>query len=219
MIRVLTELGVPLKTILNMMKERTPAKTLKLLSEQSSKLYANLCRLQEALSVLRVFVGMLRDGIKADESELSVTHMSEIPITLGIPCEFEEGQSFYSEFARFSSQRYIPPLNMSYPIGGFFDSMETFLETPSCPTRFFSANPNGHAKKNEGLYLIGYTRGYYGQTNDLPEMMSDYAKKHKLVFDGPVYNLYLFDELSVNDPEKYLLQVCAQIMISGFPQN
>ena len=42
-------------------------------------------------------------------------------------------------------------------------------------------------KKVAGLYLTGYTRGYYGHVNDLPERMSAFAEKHDLVFTRPVY--------------------------------
>lgn len=62
-----------------------------------------------------------------------------------------------------------------------------------------------------GLYLVGYTHGYYGQTNDLPGKMAAYAKKHGLVFNGAVYNIYLTDETSVIDPDQYLLQVSASV--------
>jgi DNA-binding transcriptional MerR regulator len=211
MVRVLTELGVPLKIILEVVKERTPAKILRLLDDQSSRLYARLCHLQESHSVLRVYTGLLRDGITAEENELSVIHMAEMPITLGPPCEFGDDPNFYREFVRFCSQTHTPPLNMCYPIGGVFNSMDVFLNAPSQPSHFFSTDPVGTDRKKEGLYLVGYTRGYYGQTNDLPERLADHAKEHALVFDGPVYNLYLFDEVSVDNPEKYLLQAAAAI--------
>jgi effector-binding domain-containing protein len=62
-----------------------------------------------------------------------------------------------------------------------------------------------------GLYLIGYTRGYYGQTNDLPKRMASFARKNGLLFNGSVFNTYLFDEMSIIDTEQYLLQVSALV--------
>jgi effector-binding domain-containing protein len=91
------------------------------------------------------------------------------------------------------------------------EEMEAFLADPSRPTRFFSRDPVGNEVIAEGLYLTGYTRGYYGQTNGLPRRMADYAEENGLTFTGPVYNTYLFDELSVKDPERYLLQVSASV--------
>jgi effector-binding domain-containing protein len=89
--------------------------------------------------------------------------------------------------------------------------MNVFLNEPSQPTRFFSLDPNGKEKQPKGLYLTGYTRGYYGQTNDLPKRMAAFAKKNRLVFTGPVYNIYLFDEMSITDMNQYLLQVSASV--------
>jgi hypothetical protein len=89
--------------------------------------------------------------------------------------------------------------------------MEAFLGEPSRPVRFFALDPKGNEQKTGGLYLVGYTRGYYGKTNDLPERMAAAAKEKGLVFNGPVYNLYLFDEFSTSDPEQYLLQVSASV--------
>jgi len=41
--------------------------------------------------------------------------------------------------------------------------------------------------------------------------MAAYADINGLVFSGPVYNIYLADEISTVDPEQYLLQVSAAI--------
>ncbi|GHV43894.1 hypothetical protein FACS189490_14130 [Clostridia bacterium] len=89
--------------------------------------------------------------------------------------------------------------------------MEAFLSDTSRPTRFFSRDPIGNEAISEGLYLTGYTRGYFGQTNGLPQRMADYAEKNGLTFIGPVYNTYLLDELSVKDHKQYLLQVSVSV--------
>jgi effector-binding domain-containing protein len=77
--------------------------------------------------------------------------------------------------------------------------------------RFFSHDPNGDETIAGGLYLTGYTRGYYGRTNGLPGRMVEYADRKGLIFTGSVYNTYLLDELSMADPEQYLLQVSASV--------
>jgi effector-binding domain-containing protein len=41
--------------------------------------------------------------------------------------------------------------------------------------------------------------------------MAAFAKKNGLLFTGPVYNAYLFDEISLVDPERYLLQISASV--------
>jgi hypothetical protein len=89
--------------------------------------------------------------------------------------------------------------------------MDDFINGPSKPMRFFTIDPNGCDRKEEGLYLVGYTRGYYGEVNDLPARMAGYANDNGLIFIGPVYNVYLFDEMSILDKNNYLLQVSAPV--------
>jgi len=211
MIRVLTEIGVPLETIRDFEDDRTPDKLMKLLSKNKDILSDKLRFLQDSYSLTSTYIELLNSGICATEDEVYASEMPEKQIILGDVTDFEGSSDFYGEFARFCSAEHEPKLNISYPIGGYWGSMDAFLHEPSRPIRFFSLDPRGYQRKDAGLYLIGYTRGYYGQTNDLPERMAAFAKKNGLVFSGPVYNIYLFDELSVADPEQYLLQACAAV--------
>ena len=54
-------------------------------------------------------------------------------------------------------------------------------------------------------------RGYYGHTGAMAKMLADYADENSMALTGPVYNIYLLDEISVIDPNRYLLQVSIPI--------
>ncbi|MCL2153873.1 MAG: MerR family transcriptional regulator [Oscillospiraceae bacterium] len=211
MIRVLTDIGVPLDEIRELKQARTPERIIKLFSKHKEIVADEIRFLEEVHSVISTFRGLLSDGISATESDVIVAEMPNSRIILGDVNNYEDSANFYKELTRFCRAPHEPKLNLSYPIGGYFDSMDEFKADPSQPTRFFSLDPKGHEQKPEGLYLIGYTRCYYCQANDLPSRMTDFARKNGLVFNGPVYYLYLFDEISVTDPDQYLLQVSASI--------
>jgi len=211
MIKVLAEIGVPLEKIKELTQDRTPEKLMKLLSKQRDIVADELRFLQEVYAVISTFLEMLIAGMSAIESEISVSEMPEQRIILGDRNDYSGSIGFYREFLRFCNAPHEPKLNLSFPVGGYFESMDVFLDEPSCPTRFLSIDPKGLERKAAGLYLIGYTRGYYGDTNGLPERMAAFAKKNGLVFIGPVYNIYLFDEMSVASPDQYLLQVSASV--------
>ena len=210
-VRVLAEIGVPLKTIKELAVKRTPEKLMKLLTKQKRLVADEIGFLQEALSVISTFLELISDGISATEDEMYISEESEKKIILGDINNFDNSTGFYKEFTRFCTTPRETVLNLSYPIGGFFESMDVFLNEPSQPTRFFSLDPKGNDRKPRGLYLTGYTRGYYGQTNDLPKRMAAFAKKNGLIFAGPVYNTYLLDELSEIDTDQYLLQASALV--------
>jgi DNA-binding transcriptional MerR regulator len=211
MIRVLTEIGVSLNTIKDLTDDRTPEKLIKLLAKNKRIIEDEMKYLNEVYSIMNVFHDLLIEGISAEENDIIVCEMPEMPIILGESTNFANHDGFIIDFLAFCNTPRKPRLNLSYPIGGYFTDMEAFLRSPSEPTRFFSFDPNGYERKEQGLYLVGYTRGYYGKTNNLPQRMEDYAKKHNIIFNGPVYNIFLFDELSTLDPEQYLLQVTASI--------
>ena len=212
MLRVLREIGVPLDAIRNLMQDRSPEVIVKLLTKNRDMVANEIRYLDEVHSVINTFTELLNEGMAAIETEISVSEMPGKQIILGEEADFRGETGFMREFLRFCNGSFNPKLNMSYPIGGYWENMDAFLNAPSQPMRFFSLDPSGHEHKTAGLYLIGYTRGYYGQTNDLTERMTTFAKKNGLVFAGPVYNLYLFDELSIADPNEYLLQASASVM-------
>jgi len=211
MIRVLTEIGVPLKEIKELNETRTPEKIIKLLSRNKEKVSDEIRYLQDVLSVMSMFFDLISEGMSVTETEISVSEMPEKRIILGDRNDFSGTTEFYGEFIRFCNLPHDPKINPSYPIGGYWESMAAWLDEPSLPMRFFSIDPKGNDKRAAGLYLNGYTRGYYGQANDLPQRMAAFAKKNGLVFTGAVYNIYLFDEISISDPEQYLLQVSASV--------
>ena len=211
MIRVLTEIGVPLKTIKELAQCRTPEKIIKLLCLNRDKVADEIRFLQEVHSVISTFSELINDGMCVTESVITVSDMPEKRIIMGELNDYRGSVGFYREFTRFYNAPHEPKLNISYPVGGYWDSMAAFLDEPSLPMHFFSLDPKGNDRRSAGLYLNGYTRGYYGQVNGLPERMAAFAQKNGLVFTGPVYNTYLFDELSTPNADQYLLQASAAV--------
>jgi len=212
MIRVMREIGVPLGTIKKLRENRTPEKLLRILRTHWNDIADEMRLLQEISSVISVFTDLLKEAISVIESDLTMAEIPERQILLGEKTDYTGETGFMREFLNFCNAPHIPKLNTSFPIGGYWDNMSGFLKESSRPERFFSLDPKGHEKKEAGLYLTGYTRGYYGQTNDLPKRMVEYADENGLLFSGPVYNIYLADEISVNNPEQYLLQVSAAVI-------
>ena len=211
MIRVLTAIGTPLKEVKELTATRTPEKMLRFFRKHKERVANEIKFLQAAYSVINIFDSLFHEAASITETEISISEMPERRIILGDENDFSETTGFQREFIRFCKASHEPKSNISYPVGGYFENMEVFLDEPSKPTRFFFLDTQGNEIKPAGLYLIGYTRGYYGQTNDLPERMAMYAKKNGLVFNGPVYNIYLTDEISELDLGKYLLQVSVSV--------
>ncbi len=211
LIRVLTEIGVPLDTIRELAANRTPEKVLKVLTKYRDKVVDEIRFLQDAHAVVDTFIDLICEGIRITENEITVCEMPEKRIILGDENHFDDPGIFMDEFVRFYKSVHEPNVNMSFPVGAYWPDMESFLSAPVSPFRFFSLDPIGKERQTAGLYLKGYTRGYYGCINDLPERMIAFAAKNGLRFTGEVYGIYLHDEISIVDPNDYLMEVAVGV--------
>ena len=211
LINVLTGLGVSLNQISDMVRNRTPGSLISLLNQQENKLDAELRRLHRSYSVIHLLRSQMQRGLMVDESKISVRAMEGMSISLGPQNDYENGGSFYEAFLNFCEYARRLRINMSYPIGDFFTDMESFQKDPSKPSRLFAIDPEGSDTKPAGLFIIGYTRSFYGQAGDIGDRITAYADENHLTLNGPVYGVRLHDELSMRDPDSYLLKVMSQV--------
>ncbi|MCL1848639.1 MAG: MerR family DNA-binding transcriptional regulator [Clostridiales bacterium] len=209
-INVMSNLGIPLRKISEIQKVRTPKLMLDILHKQELALNRELFRLQQAYSIIHAYCGIIQEGLLADEETVSTCWMEASPITLGQVNDFSNGY-FYDSFFRFLKRMDNYNIDAAYPAGGFYTDMDAFLDDPGHPTRFFSLTPVGKETKEAGEYLVGYARGYYGHIGDLPQRIKAYADEFSYTFIGPVYELYLHDEVSIAAPDQFLIQASAQV--------
>lgn len=210
-ISVLSELKLPLKTIGELAKKRDPDAIIDLIERQENLLDVEMRRLQECYSIIHSRRDLIKLGKKEAGSEVFVCHKEEKALILGPRNQFTENESFYEPFLEFCQRAKQMHINLSHPIGGYHESAEAFFSAPGRPDRFFSYDPTGTEKRAAGEYLVGLTQGYYGEMDDIAKKMKVYADEHALRLSGPLYSLYLHDELCISDPSRYLSQVCVAI--------
>jgi Predicted transcriptional regulators len=206
LINTLAALEIPRKEIMKLTASRTPEGILQRFSEQKEILANQTKQINIAYSIINTFQTLIEQGLSANEDEFVIETIPATPITLGTPNQFFINEQFYDPFIKYCDYAESIGVNLSYPIGGYYEDMDIFIAEPSRPTKFFSLNPNGEDLKPAGRYLIGYVRGYYGEMGDFPTRLNNYAKEHKLKTTGPLYVVYLHDEISKNDFE-YLAQI------------
>ena len=210
LINVMHNVNIPIKKISEMKKQKSPESVLELLRKQELELNRELLNLQQAYAIIHTYCGLIQEGLHADERVISKRRMDAIPIELGPENDFSSG-FFYDSFFRFIGQMTDRRIDPAYPAGGFYEDMDAFIAAPGRPVRFFSHAPTGRDTMEAGEYLVGYTRGFYGKLGDLPERLQEYAQEHGFAFTGPVYEMYLHDEITVEDPESYLIQASVQV--------
>ena len=211
LIETLRSLNMPLKKIEDIMKSRNPESMIELLSQYEVQLNNDLRELQESFALINTLRTLMQSGIPKDESEISIRFWEERRIALGPLTDFKPGESYhrvFSNYYRFAREQRV---NLSYHIGGYFDTFEEFLANPSQPKRFFSLDPNGIDISLAGNYMIGFTRGDYGVVNDLPKRLETFAREHRIKAKGPVYHVYPLNEVSIENPDRYLARVSIRL--------
>jgi DNA-binding transcriptional MerR regulator len=216
-VTTLSELDVPLRTIAELRKDRNPENMLKLLEKKERELDMELRAIRLRSSIIHTRQELIRYGLRADETQISVLPREEKALILWSRNEYGETDTFIKPLAAFISQATEQRINLSFPVGGYWESMESFEKEPSRPDRFFSIDPTGTHIRKAGKYLIGFARGYYGEMGDLPERMAAYVKENALFVSGAVYTMYLHEEICTADKSQYLSQTC--VAVSDFKRK
>ena len=210
-VSVLSDINIPLKTISELRNERDPESFLYLLEKKEREMDMELRSLRLRSSIIHARQEMIRIGLKSDHSQITVAEMEEKAMILWPRNEYQEDDTFIDPLASFINQAESLFINLNFPVGGYHDDMETFLKAPGRPQRFLSLDPVGKHKKEAGQYLVGFTRGYYSEYGDLPQKMATYAQEHDLTFVGPVYIVYLLEEICLQEPSQYLAQISVAV--------
>ena len=203
-VTTLSTLDIPLKQIAKLRDERDPEQLLDVLEKLEKSMDMEMRDLRQRYSIIHARRELINMGLAADENTISVMPLDERAMIVWPRNEYNEGDTFLEPLSRHiadSSDRYV---NLSFPVAGRHDNMKSFLKRPSCPDNFLSIDPIGIHVRKAGDYLVGYARGYYGQLGDLPERMAAFASDHSIGVSGPVYTMYLLEEISTTERSQYL---------------
>jgi DNA-binding transcriptional MerR regulator len=206
--------GVPLKTMVKLIRERTPQTMLTLLQEEAQHIQVEIEKLQETQSLIQVMTALIGEGLAVDEDAVGVVRLASMRYTLGTENVYQDARNFYPAWLAFMTASQHQGLNIKFPVGGFFDTMERFLAKPQIPSKFYFVMPTGEDVRSGGHYLVAYARGFYGEPGNVANKMVRYAQEHHLQLTGPVFNTFLHDELSGTDPDRYLMQ--AAVHVTGY---
>jgi DNA-binding transcriptional MerR regulator len=210
-ISVLIDLGVKLDDIKDMVKIRSPENIIELLSKQEVILDHSLYHLQTAYSIIHTLRKNIQQGIFAANDTIKEEILDEFHFILGPANDYHDTETYYKSYMVFAEAAQDYRINLRFPIGGYHYDMDTFLAAPNKPDKFFSLDPLGNCTSSVGRFLVAYKRGYYGDFGDMPERIAAYVKEHDLICEGPVYTIYLLDEICEPEQDQYLGRTSVRI--------
>jgi DNA-binding transcriptional MerR regulator len=195
-VKVLTTVGTPLSIIKIINKNKTPQNVFALLIQQQRNLDKQLHELQTAYSIINIYCGHIFAGLAVSEDVIRIQDHDEVKIILGEIADYTDTEDFYSPFITFCAMAATKNINLHYPVGGYYESIHSFVSKPAQPTRFFSVDPHGNTRQKTGKFLVAHYKGGYGEFGDTPQKVLAYAQANKLTFRGPLYVTYLLDDVS-----------------------
>jgi len=210
-INLLHELNMPIRQITHIQSNRSPELMFEVLSEKESALEADFINVERSLNVVKTLKRLIQAGMAAEENVIETRYLEEMPVAIGPPNDFGDSEFFYDAFLRFCAEAKQYRIDLRLPVGGMFKDFGAFFDFPHKPANFFSVDPKGLDKRPAAKFLVAYHRGYYGETGTLAERMQAYLREQELTPVGPVYNIFLLDELSVDDPKNYLMQATVEV--------
>ena len=136
LIDTLRGLKVPLKRIEEIMEYRSHESMIELLSHYEVELNDDLRELQESFALIHTLRTLMQADLPKDVNEIMVVFMEEKRISLGPVNDFRPGEGYHRVYSNFYRIARNLRVNLSYPIGGYFDTFEDFLKTPAHPKRY-----------------------------------------------------------------------------------
>jgi hypothetical protein len=151
----------------------------------------------------------IENSIAVDENKIEFIHEPELHIFLGPQNDYSNGSTDWDEFIKFYDfcERKGMGKNMYYSAWGMFSEERIKRGDWKFPDKYYLNCPDGENTKPAGWYVVGYGRGYYGQTDTIYQKLIAYIKENNREICGPSYEAYPLNEISIDNPENYLIRI------------
>ncbi|MDR1016246.1 MAG: MerR family transcriptional regulator [Coriobacteriales bacterium] len=208
-IKFLASADVPLDLIrLYMARRDDHAASYELLDQQEYAISAQIDKLQQARASVATLKNMIHESDNvSDLDAFTIKRLNERHVAFATVNQPYRPGAYVPAFLKAWRTMEKQGYKGDFPLGGYTRDFADFLSRPWCPDRFFSLNPRGLQLLPAGLYLVGYCRGNYGESEGLRERLEDYVKAEGLSPRGGVYRLYIQNEATCTDPDRYLSKI------------
>jgi DNA-binding transcriptional MerR regulator len=213
LIRTLQHLGMSLKDIMSVARQRTPQSVLALFKEQIINIDKDVAALTNARKLMVNMINVIEEVVDIDEDEIILEHMPEEHILLGPINDYSNGRSLNSallDFYNWCKQR-DEDMDLNYSAWGTFSAERLKRGDWVWPDRFYFNNPEGDDVKPAGAYVTGFARGNYGDTDRLYRRLMEFIHDRRLKLLGPSFETYPLNEISVAEPTNYLIRVSIRV--------
>ncbi|MDR1530864.1 MAG: MerR family transcriptional regulator [Clostridiales bacterium] len=208
-VRTLQQLEMPLRDIRKIEKMRTPEIMLALLSKQLAHIAGDIEKLRRAEKLLLTLKNTIEEAVAVDENKIEAHWAKAERIFLGPQNDYSNGRTLNHallDFYRYCKRR-DSSIDLNYSAWGVYSEERIKRGDWVWPDKFYLNMPDGPDEKPAGLYITGYDRGNYGRSDALYKRLTAFIKEHGYEICGPTYETYPLNEISVCDPNNYLMRI------------
>ncbi|MDR0874582.1 MAG: MerR family transcriptional regulator [Clostridiales Family XIII bacterium] len=212
-IHTFQSLGMSLKEINEIAQNRTPESIVMALSEQTQHIDNNIEDLIKARKLLMTLKTTIEDAAGIDERAIGVCMQGAESIFLGPQNDYSNGRTVQDNLINFYRycQKSENDIDLNYSAWGIFSAQRIRQGDWNGPDYFYFNNPYASDTKPGGLYVTGYIRSGYGKNDKLYRRLIAYINEHDLEICGPAYESYILNEISIRDPNNYLMRISIRI--------
>ncbi|MGG0821501.1 MerR family transcriptional regulator [Paenibacillus turicensis] len=213
-ISIFKELGMSLDEIQAHLGKRTPASTLELLHKQEKLIQLQIAKLERAQQMISKRAGNIEHSLKVNINEMNIIWQNKTPILLSIRMDTNKQQFPEELWKDFQFRLHKENAPIGYP-NGVIIPQESLLKKDGDKISYTYCYMETHFHKQaympKGYYLVSYSRADYGDTDKIFPQIFDHIEKNNYVIIGDAYEEYLLDEISIQNPNEYLVKVMVHI--------
>lgn len=215
---ILKDIGVPLLDIKEFIDKRDITNSIEFLELESQKILNEISRLKRINNIIKNKINIINEGKKHTDEIFMEEQQEELLILsdeINISTELlDYDLENYSSIIKYCNEN---NLDAGYPVGSlmskenlqnniFNEYTHYFIQVDKLPP---------HEKKvlvkPKGLYVVGYSHGYFDQTIHMYPRLIEYIKKNNLTIVGNAYEQTLIDEVSIKDINNYVIKVSIEV--------
>lgn len=208
-IRTLQAFGMSLSEIKTLLDRRTPGFMDEVFTQQIDRINEKIDELGRAQKLLFTLRKSIHSVENVNEDAITIQFLPAEAIVLGDLNDYSQGKDSYSALISFYNaiSKKWPNLDLNYPVWGVFSEDRIKRGDWVWPDRYYFYNPEGRDKRPAAFYATGYTRGGYGQSDELYKRMIDFIDKNGFEISGDAYEEYPLNEVCISDDATYLMRI------------
>ena len=226
MICTLKDIGVPLKEIKKYTENRSPNKLIELFESKLENVNIEINRLLQTHDMMTMHIDTLHTALNVKTDVIEVKYFNEEPIFVSKNLTMIEGQktTFSKMLTLFFQYAHSQGYHASFP-WGIKLNLQDYKENTNLDAyhsssdmknglSFYYRIPVSDTYKPSGKYIVLYIYGHdygFNRRNTAYQQIVNYAKRHNYKIKKELYEDYLINEISGNNPDNYLIRLSVPI--------